>query len=88
MERQTRVTGGLVAKTPLELYAADAFRFTWWHTRDGATCWFEYRGSLRTGVVVHRARRFVTVMLTGMKWRARYVRREYGDLRRRSERQR
>ena len=63
--------------------AGDEFRFTWWNTREGAACWVGYRGSWRAVIVVHRGRESVTVMLTGLRGRAGYLRRGYGELRRR-----
>lgn len=61
----------------------DRFRFTWHNTREGAACWIEYRGSWRAGVIVHRGRKYVAVMLTGQIGRTVYVRCAYEDLRRR-----
>jgi len=61
----------------------DGFRFTWWNTREGTACWVEHRGSWRPGVVVHRGKKYVTAMLTDGEGRTRYVRRGYGELRRR-----
>ena len=63
--------------------AADGFRFDWWTTREGAAVFVEHRGSWRPGVVVHLGRRYVSVMLTERSGRTVYVRRSYGELRRR-----
>jgi len=61
----------------------DPFRFTWWNTLLGAACWVEHRGGWRAGAVVHRGNKYVAVMLTDGEGRTKYVRRGYGDLRRR-----
>jgi hypothetical protein len=63
--------------------AEDGFRFTWWNTREGASVFVEHRGWWRPGVVVHLGRRYVSVMLTERSGRTVYVRRAYGELRRR-----
>src|ERR1035437_5963131 len=63
--------------------ADDGFRFTWWDTRIGAACWVEHRGAGGGGVIVHRGRKYVMAMLTDGEGRTRYVRRGYGELRRR-----
>jgi hypothetical protein len=63
--------------------ADDRFRFTWWNTREGAPCWIEHRGDWRAGVVIRRGRQYVSVALAGFGDRRGYVRRRYGDLRRR-----
>ncbi|HJU29649.1 MAG TPA: hypothetical protein VJ718_10785 [Candidatus Binataceae bacterium] len=82
--RAWRTVSRQLTLTGLGIEPGDLFRFTWWNTPEGATVWIEYRGSMRPGVVVHRGRKYVSVMLTDAAGRTRYMRREYGALRRRA----
>jgi len=73
---------GFVDKRPFERQPADGFQLMWLNMREGAAWWVEHRGSWRSGMVVHRGRLIVSVMLTGLKGQTMYVRRKYGNLRR------
>ena len=61
----------------------DGFRFTWWNTREGAAVWVKDRGRWRPGIVIHRGRKYVSVVFVGIGDGRGYVRRRYEDLRRR-----
>ena len=83
MDSEKAADGGQLSLASFGPDVRDGFRFTWFIAAEGAPVWIEHRGAWRAGVIVHRARKYVTVMLPGLKGRTRYVRREYGELRRR-----
>ena len=63
--------------------AADGLRVGWRAARAGVRIWIEERGEWRPGIIVHRGRKHVTVMIGRPASRAVYQRRAYRELRRR-----
>lgn len=62
--------------------AGDGFRFTWWTTPKGAKVWVQRSGHWRTGIVVHRGREYVEVLVASPSGRPIRLRRRYEELRR------
>jgi len=61
---------------------SDRFRFTWWTTPKGAKVWVQRSGHWRTGIVVHRGREYVEVLVASPSGRPIRLRRRYEELRR------
>ncbi len=60
----------------------DAFRFTWWNTREGAAVSVEHWGRWREGVIAARGGRYVEVAIASAGARRKSVRKLYSVLRR------
>lgn len=65
--------------------ARDAFRFTWWNTREGADVWVKHRSRWCAGTVIGRGRKRVLVSIEVANWKRLLISKPYSDLRRRKD---